>query len=463
MSFTTSVDHPPPHAYHALSHTTPLPFPPPLSPISPPPPSSSPYHYRHWLCFALMGLLNNLPYSIILSSAPLLASTFDALPLIGLIQWATVILAIGAKLTNGLYLLHTPPSHRLIASCTACMLGLALLSLTVSLRWGYGLALLACCVVGGYGALCESVVVAYLTRTHPRMLSAWGAGSGGSGVLGTFTFLLLHSVGGLPIRAVYVLIAPAPLLYIAAFMYVDATTIPLHLQLKQLTEEANTTTPLTLTDDPSIINSTSSTSSSSSAPLTASDASAGEVGDSEMGRPSRWSLAVRVGRVVFTDALQLALVYFFEYLVLVGLASQADPSAGGSGWWYDNAYEVLSFCYQVGVLMSRTSIAVVQVPHRHLPWLTLLQGVNAVIWLVQAWHGLMPLWLQFAHMLCVGLLGGAMYVNVFFWLRKDARLMRKGDDRELAINLVTAAYNVGIVATSLVETLLLLTILTRQR
>ena len=417
----------------------------------------SSYYWRHWLCFATMGVLNNFHYAIILASAYSLASAFSALPLIGLIQWATVILAIVAKLANGLYLLSTRADYRVWASCMACMLGLSVLSLAVSLRIGFWLALLAICVVGGYGAMCESVVLAYLKHFPPSMLSAWGAGTGGSGVTGTLAFLLLHGVLGLENRVVYVLIAPACLIYIAAFNYVQ-TTANIDPKLDAIR------TPNTTVDTSTVLL-TEESALSQSAAIAGDDAAEAEPSSDGRGGErwsTRWSHALVIGRHVSSVALQLALVYLFEFVTLVGLASQANPQSDGSGWWYDNAYEVLSFCYQLGVLISRSSISVVHFDMHQLPWLTVLQAINAVIWTVQAWRGLMPLWLQFVHMLFVGLLGGAMYVNVFFVLNRDSRL-RAGKDRELAINLVTAAYNVGLVGASIVETVLLNTILTRQR
>ena len=428
--------------------------------LSESPGSSAPsaHYWRHWWCVVILGVLNNFHYAIVLSSAYSLASAFSALPLIGLIQWATVILAIVAKLVNGLYLLHTRADHRVWASCMACMAGLAVLSLAVSLRVGFWLALLAICVIGGYGAMCESCVLARLPHFPPSMLSAWGVGTGLSGVTGTLTFLLLHGVWGLDERAVYVLISPACLVYIAAFHYIHSahSLHPTTARARSVRATNGDWSDWQHSEQLPVSSTLADSDTESGV-----DNGSGGGGGGGLSRPSPLSRAMRVGLYVRWLALQLALVYLFEFVVLVGLASQADPQSDGSGWWYDNAYEVLSFCYQAGVLLSRSSISVVHFNVRQLPWLTLLQFANAVVWTVQAWRGLMPLWLQFAHMLFVGLLGGAMYVNVFQLINSDQQL--HGHNRELAINLVTAAYNVGLVGASILEIVLLNTVLTRQR
>jgi hypothetical protein len=73
----------------------------------------------------------------------------------------------------------------------------------------------------------------------------------------------------------------------------------------------------------------------------------------------------------------------------------------------------------------------------------------------------MPLPLQFVLMVEVGLMGGAAYVNIFYLLREDEEI--KEEERELAINVVSTVYYVGIISSSVVQIVLLNTILTRQQ
>ena len=60
-------------------------------------------------------------------------------------------------------------------------------------------------------------------------------------------------------------------------------------------------------------------------------------------------------------------------------------------------------------------------------------------------------------MIVVGLLGGAMYVNVFYLLVKEKRLRRA--DQEMGINFVAIGINFGIVASSIFEIILFATVL----
>src|SRR5262249_53002522 len=67
---------------------------------------------------------------------------------------------------------------------------------------------------------------------------------------------------------------------------------------------------------------------------------------------------------MITDAqhTQLALVYFLEYVILPGCAAKVNPGAANSHKWaVKHAYVVLSFCYQFGVLISRSSLSFVRI------------------------------------------------------------------------------------------------------
>jgi hypothetical protein len=167
---------------------------------------------------------------------------------------------------------------------------------------------------------------------------------------------------------------------------------------------------------------------------------------------------VRVFKSISSPAIQLAMVYFFEYVVSVGFASKANPDAPKDDWWRTNAYELLSFMYQLGVLVARSSVTIF--PIRKIEILTLLQAGHFVLWLLHCLHPFLPLWLQMIDMIFVGLLGGAMYVNTFHLLvqKKD---LRKAD-LELGINLTAIGINAGIMVSSLFEIVLFATVLTRE-
>lgn len=71
-------------------------------------------------------------------------------------------------------------------------------------------------------------------------------------------------------------------------------------------------------------------------------------------------------------------------------------------------------------------------------------GCNVVCgrWLNGEQYKFMNVWVQYAAMIYVGLLGGAMYVNVFYLILHDPDIPE--EDREMCINLTAIFITLGI-------------------
>ena len=394
------------------------------------PAALAPYYLRHWLCFFVLGIINNFHF-VIVSSAYSLALSFDALSLIGIISWATVILGMAARVVNTLWLLNTSSYLRVMLSCLVAAVGLVMLVL--STRMSFWVAIIAICLIGAYSAMGENVVLGYLRHFSPSLTGAWSAGTGISGVAGTIGYLLMYSVFGWSNELIYALCVPTIIIHVLAFHYIFETS-KVHIL---------------------------STAAASPQSAEGEDALAGlpHTAAPPSSATSRYQHIWRVFQAVRSPAVHLALVYFLEYVCIVGFAAASNPAKPDGDWWYNNAYEILSFCYQAGVLVSRSSISFVQI--RRIEWLSIAQTVNFFIWFAQAYWHFIPLPMQFILMVWVGLMGGGMYVNVFYLLQRSdgGGVGVETKDKELAINLVATGYYVGIIGSSLFEIILLNTIL----
>lgn len=151
---------------------------------------------------------------------------------------------------------------------------------------------------------------------------------------------------------------------------------------------------------------------------------------------------VRCSNLVGWWAIQLLLVYFFEYYIQTGGADKANKNVDDSNnWEYENSFALLAFCYQLGVLLSRSSLQFFKVTVIEV--VTVLQGLNFVFWLVQDSFKLVDIWFQFVIMVYVGLLGGLSYVNTFYIILNGNWI--SGRDKEYCINLTTISINLGII------------------
>ena len=125
----------------------------------------------------------------------------------------------------------------------------------------------------------------------------------------------------------------------------------------------------------------------------------------------------------------LGLVYFFEYLINQGLYELVYFP----GIFLDHSqqYRWFQLTYQVGVLISRSSLGFIVIKRIYL--MSIFQGVNVLIFTFQAIFWLLPptygIYLIFLFILWEGLLGGAAYVNTFH------RISQESIDREREFSL----------------------------
>ena len=154
----------------------------------------------------------------------------------------------------------------------------------------------------------------------------------------------------------------------------------------------------------------------------------------------------RVWPTIWLRATMLMTIYFLEYVIISLYANHAAPKKDGAPdeWAYKNAYEVLSFCYQIGVFFSRSSIGCFQLSFTWI--LTVLQAINFLIWALHAEYlYISPYWILFPAMIWVGVMAGLCYVNTFYSIQNDTSL---GKDKEFAINIVSIGINLGITMSS---------------
>uniref|UniRef100_A0A4W6E4U9 Battenin n=1 Tax=Lates calcarifer TaxID=8187 RepID=A0A4W6E4U9_LATCA len=133
----------------------------------------------------------------------------------------------------------------------------------------------------------------------------------------------------------------------------------------------------------------------------------------------------------------LGLVYFAEYFINQGLMELLYfPNFFLS---HAEQYRWYQTLYQFGVLLSRSSLCCVKI--RKLWALSFLQVVNAVLLLFAVRYQFLPsAWLVFAVVLYEGLLGGAAYVNTFYFISKET----EDREREFAMAAASVGDSLGI-------------------
>eukprot|EP01029_Cantina_marsupialis_P009283 TRINITY_DN2166_c0_g1_i2.p1 TRINITY_DN2166_c0_g1~~TRINITY_DN2166_c0_g1_i2.p1 ORF type:complete len:330 (-),score=93.39 TRINITY_DN2166_c0_g1_i2:438-1427(-) len=274
--------------------------------------------------------------------------------------------------------------------------------------------------VGASSSFGESVLLGFLRKYPPSITGAWSSGTGVAGVGGSGIYMVLHALD-FKDEIIFLLLIPTAFVYYATFtlMLIKPDNVPKSPQTDRLIDEDEK----------------SHNSNDRSSLLPKSESPKDRI--------------IRCTKLVLSPSIQLALVYFFEYCISVGFAAKSagEHSDKSHDFWIKNSYTILSFTYQAGVLVSRSSLSFCRV--KEIKWLTLLQMANFFFWFFIAKFQIVGMFVQIPLMFFVGLMGGAMYVNVFALLVDDPNIPEA--DRELSINLVTLWITVGITMSSLTE------------
>merc|ERR1719320_119922 len=139
----------------------------------------------------------------------------------------------------------------------------------------------------------------------------------------------------------------------------------------------------------------------------------------------------------------LFLVYYFEYCIQAGAWSTVafDPSKISDENARDQAYKHLNLLYQCGVFLSRSSGSYLKASLCTLWTMPALQCGFLIFFIINAagsnlWVG----WSLLLPAFCVGLLGGAVYVNAYCMVTRN--LPKKF--HEFALSSASQADSIGI-------------------
>jgi battenin len=374
-----------------------------------------------WALFFVVGIFNNFGYVVIISAAKTLADHFNDAGLIGVITWALIGVGVIAKFFNAFYLENV--SHRLRIYSTSLMFLTGYILLTSSLWVDFWFAVFCIVIVGAGASFGESVMLGYLKLFPAELTGAWSSGTGFAGLAGSLLYLLFADVFSLSNAVIFGMMIPTAVFYAIAF---EVTWIsPLR------SDEV-----ISARDDETL------------------EATTDEERDALLPHdevPPNETFYQRLRRcflLTWYRNLMLCLVYWFEYVVSVGLAEIANTSRSDSR--QDRDYEILVACYQAGVFISRSSMSVVKL--NQFGWMTALQFGNFILWHFHCEYNLFSEYVQFVLMVFVGLLGGAMYVNVMYDILVDKTIPNR--DREFCINLASISVNIGITLSSVYDVIM---------
>ncbi|RWS31164.1 Battenin-like protein [Leptotrombidium deliense] len=238
-----------------------------------------------------------------------------------------------------------------------------------------------------FGIVCASLAsglgevtfLGYTSLFDPNVISTWSSGTGGAGLLGSFSYAGITSLGLSPKHTLLLMLIVPFLMSITFWVII----VPPPQSTK---DEQSPITSLSL------------------------DSVASDDVDSKE-REILLSEKLIILKNLLKYMVPLALVYYFEYFINQGLADIIYFK--NSSLSHDEQYRWYQVVYQCGVLVSRSSVNLFKI--RALWLLPILQGVNVILLLTQVMTSFIPsIWIVFTIIFYEGLLGGAAYVNTFY-------------------------------------------------
>ncbi|CCW65839.1 unnamed protein product [Phytomonas sp. EM1] len=405
---------------------------------------------RNYVSFWWLGLINNFHYCLVGSASDDISERFNVKELLGLLPCANAALNFVVRFINTFCTPRLSYNIRFIITGLQTLIGIAL----VCVSWpignssgiaAYVIALIGVVFCGNASAYGESVSLAFMECFPALTVGSWSSGTGGSGVLSSLIYLGLRSAG-LIFPYIFLLSTPFILVYWVCYYFMIRIPIvkglpaalgfsALSVKGEDLHYEINSfhEPPLTKTEEYYRMITGGSNwwaTSWGDIPRLTSDISAEEE-DRNIGafeRLRRWwrrkgDVICEIHRHMFANYMNLAIVYVAEYAsqYMAPYSFARKRYAESTNFWISNGYVILALCYQIGVLISRSSLYCVRIKKVWI--ITLIQLLNTGGWFAQAFLLFISsddeatqsklMFALFVWMIFVGLMGGASYVNVF--------------------------------------------------
>ncbi|KAK8085974.1 Protein BTN [Apiospora phragmitis] len=384
------------------------------------------------IAFWLFGLINNVLYVIILSAAQdLVGSDVPK----GVVLLADVLPSFFTKLIAPYFIHRVPYAVRILCFVAGSSVGMLLIALTPPDRSvGIKMAgVVVASLTSGGGEL------SFLGLTHyygHMSLAAWGSGTGAAGLVGAGLYVALTDWFAFSVRSSLLASAFLPVIMLVSFFVI----LPRGPLLEGQTRKDYETLPeqdLKQDDVEALPADNAASGLLAPGPAVAATAFSG----TRDGATARFNANLRRAKSLFFPYMMpLLLVYVAEYSINQGVApTLLFPLKGTPFSEYRAFYPFYGFLYQLGVFISRSSIAFIRVRHLYLP--SVLQIANLVLLTLHALFFFIPsVYLVFLVIFWEGLLGGAVYVNTFAEIMENVPT----SEREFSLGATSVSDSAGI-------------------
>lgn len=286
--------------------------------------------------------------------------------------------------------------------------------------------------------------LSFLGLTHyygPVSLAGWGSGTGAAGLVGAGLYVVLTEWWEFSVRDSLLFSACLPAVMFVTFFFVlprEALNQGSQTKNYEAVPDADLDDQRGERGDDERI-STDLASSALLAPGPGVAATAYATHSNTEAKSFQQNLK-RVKALFVPYMGPLLLVYVAEYIINQGVApTLLFPVEESPFKEFRGFYPFYSFLYQLGVFISRSSVAFLRIHHLYVP--SFFQVANLILLTSHALLYFIPsVYIVFIIIFWEGLLGGAVYVNCFAEIMENV----KPEDREFSLGATSVSDSGGI-------------------
>ncbi|CAE8634392.1 unnamed protein product [Polarella glacialis] len=296
---------------------------------------------------AICGTLNNMSYCMISGASQNLAAQFGMPDQMSLLSTAMNMSSLAGTLISTRFLLRFQFYRRVmlvLGMMTVSYLGVALSAMLPG-ALGFCMAAGFSCVAGMGQIFGETCNLAFLKAFPPELIGGWGGGTGLAGILGSLSYIVLTGTMGLSNSVVFALMAPLTILYFLAFRYLHQQAVRSLDGFRLDRAMGGTCTA------PGGTGMEEELQPTGTAPATVANLKAAVAASSSI-------------------LFNLVAVYCLEYFIYPGLDDRETLCAK------KNWYTAMWLCYNIGVTISKCSVAFFRL--RRVWLLTIFQLFNVI-------------------------------------------------------------------------------------
>lgn len=415
--------------------------------------SIDPYASRKALiyaCFIFIGLVNNLGYVLIITSAQQFASKLNNETLIAFYPLALILFNSISRFINSKYCITISYFKRILGLSIYFCFGYLFLFTVLTIidyskdfdqKLSFFLSLIPAIIMGTGQSFGEATFLGYI-RTFPEdYVSGWSSGTGFAGVFGASLSLIFKIINEqFELKNLYLIISPVTIIFFFAFYITFRIKTNIDNKNKIENETENNITNISQEIKGDIPDRPSDLMKDNSNVAT-------DVSDNKKMSIENFPIVFKYGKRYI---INLFVVYFLEYTVCSGLCERANNFGyiDSEGTFFGKAqYETFLLCYQIGVVISRSSLFLVKYL-KYIEFLNIFQLSNFVLWFILAMNYItLNQWICFFSLILLGLCGGAVYVGCFYFILNDNKI--PSVYKELCLNICTIFVDCGVLLSSI--------------